>query len=46
VLRIDQIQFLPELPASLWTQPNDAKAMTPAAFEKIAARILQATPSR
>ncbi len=46
VLRIDQIQFLPELPASLWTQPGDAKALTPATFEKIAARILQATPSR
>lgn len=46
VLRIDQIQFLPELPASLWIQPEDAKAMTPAAFEKIAARILQAAPAR
>jgi hypothetical protein len=46
VLRIDQIRFLPELPASLWSQPEDAKAMTPAAFEKIAARILQSNSSR
>lgn len=46
VLRLDQIQFASEFPASLWSQPEDAKPMTPASFEKVATRFLQSNPTR
>ncbi len=41
VLRIDNMNFTKELPASVWTPPSNAKFLSPKDFEKATSQFLQ-----
>lgn len=43
VLRIDKMEFTGALPTAFWTQPQNARLLSPKDFEKATSRFLQGT---
>jgi hypothetical protein len=46
VVRVDQVEFSPELPSSLWATAENAKVLSPEDFEQIAEQLMKAVPVR